>query len=79
MAIGKADFLSIVPDAPKLAPLVGMSLGVFKLCVAETTDEPELVDCGTHGGIAGHPDPLGNTDTVTVTCIVPSCDYEVSA
>lgn len=57
----------MVPDAPILVPFVGMSLGVLKLCVTETTDESELVDCGTHGGIAGHPDPLGNSDTVTVT------------
>lgn len=69
----------MVHDSSVVIPFVGMPLGVFKLWVTETTDEPEKICWGSHVGRTGHPDPVGDTDMVTVTCIVPSCDGMVHA
>lgn len=64
-------------DVSVVMPLVGMSLGVLKLWVTETTDDSELSWCGSHVGRTGHTDPVGDSDMVTVTCIVSTCDGAV--
>lgn len=60
----------MVSDVTDVASFVGMSLGVLKTCVTETTNESENNCCGTHGGVTGHTDPMGNVDIRTVTCTV---------
>lgn len=70
MSCEEVDFAKVPTDIP----FVGISSGVLKACVTQSTSQSELYNCGVHGGRTGPTGSNGLSNQVTMTCIPASCN-----